>query len=361
MALQRHYLDQVAISFYDKEATYNAGPAAWTDSSACTLLDFSDASAHELWDDNIQGDTDVITGKELVSVQEIARQSMRLTYEEPRVKANTLAGLLAMTLGTVTSAQDGVLIAYRHKITPASSVMQPSVGVQTKRDNGVQWLYTGVKTDSFTLNENGPYFRMQATMVGSGTRTASATAFPASVPERWLRWGDAHVYLRDVTGLSPITIPAAPSQTATNLGGGSDFSTRVLSWSLTWNNNLQPDFGYRASTGLVRGNFHPTRRAATFTMQFETDTASEAAELNHYLLQHQLAIELNINSGVLVAATGVFLYGAIIVLPRLQLTAVPRGETNQFENLSYTANVLDDGANPSIACWVYNNSPAYLA
>lgn len=360
MPLQRSFLRQMMLSLFDKEATYNSGPTSWT-TGVCSMLDFDDASALEVWDDTFQNNTDVISGKEFITISEMPRQSMRVQYTEPRVKPNTLAGLLALTLGNVVSTQDGALEAYRHFITPGSAVQLPSIGVQTKRDNGAQFKYTGVKADSFTMNENGPYWSGQCALIGSGTRDNATDAFPAPIMEHWMRWGDAHIYFRD-TARVPMTIPPAPSQSTCNLGAGFvDFSTRVLTWSLTWNNNLQPDMGYRASTGKIRTDFHCSRRAATIAIKFETDTLTEATELGYYLSEADLSMELTINTGELIAPTGLFVYGATLVVPRLRLTQIPRSQTNEVENLEMQGELLDDMTNPPMVAWVYNSTPAYLA
>lgn len=361
MALQRAYIKQIMASLFDKEASYNAGPGGWTTTSACSLTDYTDSAAYEEWDDTVQGNNDIITGYEFTTHQELVRQSMRFTYTEPRTKPNTLAGLMGLSLGTVATVQDGALTAYRHKLTPAGSTALPSIGVQTLRDGGVQRKYHGVKGDGFQLTENGPYFQFQSTLIGSGSRVTAADAFPAFVAEDWIRWGDATIFLKDTAG-TPITIPAAPSQTAANLGGSEvNFSTRVLTWNLQWQNNLAPDMGYRPSTGAVRGNFHSTRRQGTIGIKFEVDSASEATDLDYYLNQTQLAIEMRVSSGVLIAATGAFFYGFTIIIPRVQLTSMPRSQTSEFENLEFQGIIMDDQTNPALNVWVYNAKPTYLA
>lgn len=361
MALQRHYLDQLMLSLFDKEATYGTGPGGWTGTSACSMLDFDDASAHADWDDTIQADTDVITGKEFISVQEIVRQSVRLTYTEPRVKPNTLAGLMGLCLGTVVTTQDGAEDAYRHKLTKATSVSLPSIGAQIKHDGGDQREMRGLKGETFTLQINGPYLQFTSQLVGSGYRVTSATPFAAKIAENWLRLGDAKFFLKD-TGGTPITDPSSPVQGAANLGGSEvNVSTRVRTFSLTWTNNLAVEAGYRASTGLLRGNFHPVRRTATLSIGFDVDSASEATELAYYLSQAKLAFELNLDSGVLIDAQGAFKYGLILIVPRLQLTRLPRTQEDQFEVLTMEGAVLDDGSNSEIIAHVYNARPTYLA
>jgi hypothetical protein len=361
MALQRHYLDQLMLSLFDKEATYGAGPGGWTGTSACSMLDFEDASAHADWDDTIQADTDVITGREFISVQELVRQSVRLTYTEPRVKPNTLAGLMGLCLGTVATTQDGTETAYRHKITKAASVSLPSIGAQIKYEGGDQREMRGLKGESWTLQINGPYLQFSCQMIGSGYREPATTAFAAKIAENWLRLGDAQFFIKDTAG-TPITVPASPAQGSANLGGGEvNFSTRVRSFSLTWTNNLAAEAGYRASTGLLRGNFHPVRRTATLSLGFDVDSASEATELAYYLSQAKLAFELNLNSGLLIDPDGTFKYGLIVIVPRLQLTRLPRSQQDQFEVLTMEGTVLDDGTNSELIAYVYNARPTYLA
>src|SRR5262249_19592946 len=155
-----------------------------------------------------------VTGKEFISVHEIPRQGLTLAYKEPRVKPNTLAGLLSLCMGTVAATQDSSFVAYRHRISPASAISLPSIGVQTKRDGGIQRKYTGVKGDSFTISNNGPYFSFDCSMIGSGTRSTASDAFTAAISEHWLRWGNASIYVKDTGGSAIDTsFGTPPSQT----------------------------------------------------------------------------------------------------------------------------------------------------
>lgn len=359
MALERDFVKQFMVSHGDKEATYNAGPAAWTSGAANSLIDWEPFDP--VWNDTHQADTDVVTGHELQSVHKLVRQSVTLAYNEPRTKPHSLATFMALSLGTIVSTQDGTLTAYRHKITPASSIALPSIAAQVKYDGGTQWKYTGVKGDGFTLENNDAFFRFQSPMVGSGTRATASDAFPAAITEDWLLWGNSAIYLKNTAG-TPISIPATPSQSAANLGGSEvDLSSYMLRFSLQWQNNLQPDMGYRPSTAKVRQNFHPNRRVGSVTMQFEVDSASEAAELNYYINQSQLALELTINSGTLIAVGGAFYYGMTLLIPRVQIREIPRGATQQLENLTYTMDIMEDGTNPYLVPFVFNATAVYLA
>jgi hypothetical protein len=324
---------------------------------------YDESSGIEQWDDTVVSDSDLVTGEELPLQQEIPRQSMRMTYTEPHAKPNTVAGLLAMALGTVTSTQDGALAAYRHKMVLSSSLGLPSIGVQVLRENGTQWMYTGVKASSieFMAEQAQPYMRMQAVMIGSGTRTTSVTAFAPAVTEAWLRLGDAKVYIKDTAG-TPITIPATPSQTAPNLGGSEvNLSSRILSWGLRWDNNIPADYFYRAGAGVSRSSLNATRRTGLVPFLYEVDSATELTDLTYYTAQKQLAMEFNLNSGTIIAATGVFKYGVIILIPRMQIRPFTRGQQNQIENFNFEGQVMSDSLNPAVVAYVYTTHSTFLA
>lgn len=362
MALQRHHADKLMASLFDKEASFDAGPGGWTTASACSLIDYDDDSAHSFFnfDDTIQGDDDVVSGQEFLTRQEIVRQSVRGTYNEPRVKPNTLAGLLGLCHGVVTSAQDGVNIAYRHKITRAAPIALPSIGVQAKMENGQQYKFTGVKGAGYTIAINGAYFSFETNLVGSGSRVAAADAFVASISENWLRQGDAKIFIKD-TGGTPISIPATPSQGAVNLGGGNvDISTRVRALSHGWENNFDLDSAYKPSSGKVRKEFHPNRRTGTISFTLEADSTTEATELDYYLNQAKLALEVNIDSGVLIAGAGTFKYGLILIIPQFQLRPFSRSQDNQQELVGFEGDIEFDGTNDPVVAFVYNAQAAYL-
>src|SRR5262245_7155058 len=113
----RHYEDQLMLTLFRQEAAYNLGPHYWP-GSGCGMKDFVDDAAHERWEDVIADDDGVLHGAEYPTVQEISRQEWQLTYREPRTKPNSLAGLLGLTLGGVSSVQDGGTMAHRHRLQP---------------------------------------------------------------------------------------------------------------------------------------------------------------------------------------------------------------------------------------------------
>lgn len=365
MALQRSYLSKLMLSLLDREGSYDSGPSGWTNTSAVTLTDYADTTAHEEWSDTIQSNIDVISGTEFATKMELIRQGLTINIDQPRVRPTTFTGLLALAMGVPVSAtQDGVLAAYRQRIEPAASTSLPSIGAQAVRDQGVgtQYLYAGLHAESFSLRENSAYWHLVSQLIGSGSRTTSATAFPASLVEPWMPLGGAKIYLKDTAGTPISTTLATPSQTAPNLGGGEvNISSRIINFGWNWVNHHVPDFGYRPGTGKVRGDFHPTRRTCEVTFTLETDSATEATELGYYLSQSQLALEWNCKTDTLVAATGAMYFGGILIFPRLQFKMLRRTQTNQLENLQFTGEVLNDGTNPAAVAFGYTAAAAYLA
>lgn len=368
MPPQKVFLRKLMMSVGDKEASYNAGPALWTFPAASSFSQYDEASVQQ-WDDNIQDDAAMITGYEGVTQQEIARFSDRFTYTETHTKPHTVAAMLGLTLGTIVGTQDGSLAAYRQKITPASSLALPSIGVQALHDGGVQYKYLGVKADSFELSmaQAEPYVRCSTVLIGSGTRSTSSDAFPAAVTEPWLRIGAAKLYLKDTAG-TPITIPTTPSQSAANLGGAEvDLSARVLSWMFRWNNNIPADFGYRPGGGDVRSSLDPTRRSGTVTIRLQMYSEDEATYLGYYTMQNKLALELNLKmvqasvAGGVITVGGAMFAGVILLIPRVQFRPFTRGQQNQLEYLDLEARVFDDTTNPMTVGFVYGAQAVYLA
>lgn len=361
MALELVYRRQMMFSLFDKESAFDAGPAGWTSSSACQMTDYEEAVT-ERWDDTVQGNADVVTGFERNTLQMIARQSVAFPYAEPRVKPNTLAGFLGLAAGSIAATQDGILDAYRHRVQPVDTVSLPSMAAQVKYHGGVQRLYTGLKAGQFTLGNNGPFWRFACDLLGSGTRSTSVTAFPAAIVEDWIKWGDAALYIKPTAGTPIDTTLATPSQSAPNLGGSEvNLSQPTIGWTWTENNSLPADDGYRPSTRLVRGNTHATRRVGTVAWRLEVDTTTEAAQLNYYLTQTKLAMELRVAGTTVIDVGSTFFPGLTVIFPQVQLTAIPRGTNNQRETLEFQCSVMEDGTNPAYVAFVYNAQPAYLA
>lgn len=355
------YDARIMLGLFRKEAAYNAWIPAWNATTACSMLDFDHATPDVSWDDLVEDDDTLVHNYEYATVQEIVRQSVRFTYTEPRTKPNTLAGLLGLALGTISTIQDGGAAAYRHKLTPAAPMSLPSINVQIAHYWSGQFLYTGIKADSFTLRNNGSYLSFACPLIGSGAREEVFTEYVPAIEESWLRWGDCHLYLSEVS-LAPLTVPTAPAQSGSNLGiDAVDISTRVLRMEVNHPNALWAEGGYRPSTGVLRGNLLTAKRHTDVMLEMQVDNTLEIDLLTRYLEQTPLAFEWQCTTGTLIDSAGIFKYGASIIIPKLQFLGLKRGEQFDTDTLEITGRVLDDKTNPVIVAWVWNGQGTYLA
>jgi len=363
MAKQFRVLDQLMMSLGDKEATYDAGPAAWTLGAAFQHFEFGEAVVG--WDDKIVTDKDTVHGSQFATTSEIVRQDARLIYREPRVRPVHLAGLAALAGGVVAATQDGALTAYRHTCTPvAAAVALPSIGFQEKA-SGEQYKYTGVKLDTFALRRGGPeraYLEVEVGLIGSGTRAVAADSFPAKVTGGLpLRWGDVKCWLE--TGAN-ISIDATPTQNAENISSATPdaLTSRLLDFEFSHRNDLQADDGYAPGGGAVRTRLdHGPGRGATWKLVLIVDESTLATERAYYTAQDNVALEIECYSGTLIAAGGAMYYGLDLIIPRTRLAGFERGTQEGFNTLTLTGECMDDGTNAIWKLHVYNAQSAYLA
>lgn len=361
MAKQFRKLDQLMLSLGDMEATYDAGPGAWVAASAVQLYEFGDAYA--AWDDVIITDRDVIHGSQFATITEITGQDLRLAYAEPRVRPTNLAGFAALVGGVVASTKDGTFAAWRHKCTPVgAAVALPSIGA-IEKSSGEQYKYTGVCADTFKITRGGPnnrYFALDVGLVGSGTRVTDATAFVAKVAENPFSWGKVKCFLEAAPN---IAVRATPAQGSINIsaGAGTELTARLLSFEFSHNNALDVQDGYYPGTGLVRGRLdHGEGRTAHIKVTLIVNPATLATERGYFTAQTGLALELNLDSGVLVAAGGTFKFGFDLIVPLLHLAPITRGVQTDWATITLEGDCMDDGTNPLWIFYVWNGYTAYL-
>lgn len=356
----RHYDDQLMVSLYAQEASYGALMPRWDASTAIGLTGLSDAAAHESWDDEVADDDELTHHAEYVQVQELVRQSVRLPYGEPRCSARSLAAFLALTFGDLHSVQDGSARAFRHRVRQVSGLNLPSVSAHIRHMFSAQLAYSGLKSDGLTLRSNGAYLALECPLIGSGARAFSDEPFLAPDVSPWLRWGDCHLWLLPLASGETITVPSVPVQGATQFGVHAlDVSTRVRRCEFASPNQLQSD-RYRASTGKLRGSLLTAKRRTDLVLEMDVDTAHEERDVTWYLEQTPLAFEWHGDSGVLIDEAGTYRYGFCVLLPRVQLRAIPRSERENFDTLELQGRIMDDGVNPVLTAWVWNADEGYL-
>jgi hypothetical protein len=250
----------------------------------------------------------------------------------------------------------------------------PSIGVQVVHDQGqYRARYYGVKCSSLTLSNNGPYWQLAATLMGSGYRGSHDV--PAGLVvhrEPWMRWGDTRVWISPLTG-GRLVVPSGPVQNAQSLSGGIvappyqgvspaiELSAFLRSFSCTINNNFAAESGYRAGSGVYRRHLHAARREITTEFTFDIDHTQEVSSIYSYLQQWNVALEIDCTSTQPVDTNSYNRYGFSLIFPALRMTSVARGQEDQIETFTMGATAFDDGLNAPMYAWGYNRLGRYLA
>lgn len=353
MITKKGWQDQVMLSLFAKEATYNAG-VTMNGTNACSMKGFE---CDVDWSDTVTDDKDSVSGAELGTDQEITAQGVDITYREPRCKPNTLAGLANLALGARATTQDGALAAYRHKITPvAVGSALPSIQAESKK-GGVQYAYRGVKCNSLKLSgEAGGYLSLEAALKGSGYRSTSATAFPAVIAESWMKLSNCKVWME--TGAN-ISLDATLTQDAENISSATpdDLKVRIKSFSVGWENALDPQPGFGGAGQLQDLDYARRSAELSFSLLFDAST-----ELDYFLNQDPAAIEFDLK-GALIAGGGTLFYGAHIIIPRFKIkkAPLPKGGPGDILTCDFECDVQNDGTNAPLIIEVYTAKAAYLA
>jgi hypothetical protein len=350
MITKKGWEEQLAMSLFLKEVTYNAG-VTMTGANACSMDQFE---ADADWADRVESDKDSVTGKEFGNDQEIIAQMINLKYSEKRAMPNSLIGLAGLVFGSVTTSGAGT--DKTHVIVPAGvSAATPSIQINHKK-GGVQYGYTGVKGNSIEIKaEEGGPVSLSCEMMGSGSRATNATAFPAIIDESWLLAKNCKVWMESG---ADISIDASPVQDVESISSTTpdDIKARLKSFSYKFSNNNegQPGFG---GAGVYQDIDHG-RRAAELSFQLRF---VDAAELTHFINQNPLAIEFDLAGSVI--PSGALKFGFQLIVPRFKLKKAPKAEGGPDDSLILTMDceVFEDGTNPVTKLVGYNARTAYLA
>ena len=342
------------MSLFKKEATFDAG-VTMSDANACSMRGYEMESE---WDDEVVNDKDSVTGLEFGTDQEIMHQGVKIPYKEPRAKPNSLAGLAALVMGSITSTQDGALAAYKHKITPvAVGTALNSIQIEHKK-GGVQYAYKGIKGNSLKIaGEAGGFVSLEAELIGSGTRVTSATAFASVISEAWMKLTNCKVWMESGAN---IAIDAVLVQDVENISSATpdDIKARIKSFEWTYNNNGERQYGFGSGTAGAN-DFDFGRRTVDlkFSLLF-----NDATEMNYFVNQDPIAIEFDLK-GALIAATGTMYFGCQLIVPKFKLKSapLPKGGVGDILVADFDCDVQSDGVNAISIIEVYNAKAAYLA
>lgn len=355
MNTKKGWKQELMMSLFKKEATYNAG-ITMSNANACSMQSFDITPD---WDDVITSDKNEVTNKEHGNTQEITRQGVKISYKEPKAKPNTLAGLGMLTLGAITSTQDEALASYRHKITPvAHGTALPSMQAEHLK-GGLQYAYKGIKGNTLKITgEAGGYANVEAELLGSGTRATSATAFANAISESWMKISNCKVWME--TGAN-ISIDATLTQDAENISSATPdtLHTRFKSFDWTWNNNLVPQEGFAGAGVFQDIDFGRRMQELSFTLLFNDST-----ELDYFINQNPCAIEFDLKGGIVAAGSGTdYYYGFHLIIPRffIKKAPLPVGGVDDTLECEFECECVEDGTNSAVILEVYNAQAAYLA
>ena len=217
MSTKKGWGEELMMSAYTKEATYDAGVTMNAD-NACLMEN------HEVlgvdWPDVVETDKEEQTGTEHGTDQVLVEQRCKFNYSEPKAKPNTLALLAGLVMGSITTTKDGAEDAWKHKIVPVTvGTALPSMQLEHKQ-GGIQHAYKGVKGSSLEMNcDAGGILGVVAELLGSGTRATSATAFVAAISESWMMAKNCKVWMESGANIeiaAALTIPVGTVRSRLN-------------------------------------------------------------------------------------------------------------------------------------------------
>ena len=348
---------RIAISSYKREAAYGTAPTV-NSTNYSELDEFTSAPA--AFSDDAASNVDTIIGRALPTKHEITVPKVELPYTEPRARPNSIASLLALSLGAPTaSTQDGALVAYRHRFilpTPGTDALS-GAAVELAGD---QRLYPGIVAKSFSMEgASKGYLSCQGSLMGSGSRAANADAFPSKIVEPWMNMGHMSAWIEVGATRS---IAATPTQGAQNIssGAGIALKDRIAKMSFGLDETVMLDWGIGGGgAGLAQQAFYGAQPKVklSFTLAYK-----DVTEINYYFNQNDLALEFDLKHPSLIAVGGAFYWGIHLVIPHCRFKPMGRtGNVGEFLGQDIEVEVMDDETNPPIILHIYNSKSVYLA
>ena len=353
MITQRGWNQQFMISDYKKEAAYDAG-VTMNSTNACSRRGY-DLSVD--WADKIVNDESEVTGTEHGTDQDIVSQGVKLTYKEPKARPNSVNAAFARAFGNITATQDGAFAAWKQKIIPITVGSSLPTAHAEHKKGGLQYKYTGLMTESLEVSgKEGDYISLTEILMGSGTRSTSATAFPAYITESWMKLANTKAWME--SGAS-ISLRATLTQGGQDIssGSGTSLDVRMKDFAFKWNNNPEGQGGFGGAGVFTAMEYKRRKGDLSATLIF-----NDAAELGLYTAQTAVALEIDCK-GALIAAGGSMYYGFQLVFPRLKFSKAPLPDGGIGDALSckFNFDLQEDGTNPVVVFEGYSAKTGYMS
>lgn len=309
------------------------------------------------WPDVMASDKEEITGTEHGTDQEITEKRTGGTITFPKGQEHWLGFFAAAVLGAEVLTPDAGVLAWRHAFTPVvegtalkSFQLLHSIG-------GQQYTYKGCKGNSLKISaEEEGYITAEMAWLGSGARDKSSESLVAAPSNNWTPINLAKAFMESGANIT-ITAQAAMVQGLENISDATPetLNKRVKSFEIIFNNNMEMVAGAGGAGELQELNYGKRTIEMKLGLRFKDQT-----ELDHYLAQDALALEINVKGAVI--GDGTYFEGFILVIPRFKLKAPPlsQGDPGATLEIELEADVQDDGTNKAFQLNVYNETETYL-
>ena len=309
------------------------------------------------WSDQLATDKDEVTGTEHGTDQEITEKRAGGTLTFPKGQAHWMGFFAAAVLGVFPATQDAANNAWRHECSPVVAGVSLKSWQMFHTIGGQQYKYTGCKGEVLKISgEEEGYITAEMGWMGSGTRAKDSESLVTAPVSSWVPFNLATLWMESGSDIS-ITAQASMVQGAENISGATpeNLNKRLKSFEVIFNNNFEQKAGSGGAGVLHDLEYQRRTIELKMTLRFKDQT-----ELDHYLAQDALALEINVKGGVL--AAGAYFEGFILVIPRFKLKAPPldSGDLGAPLEIELEADVQDDGTNKAYLLNVYNTTEIYL-
>lgn len=353
MALNRNR--DILLATATKESSYGGG--ATVDS-----LIAADLATIPQADPTIINDSDRLGASEEPTTQEIIALAHSMSFSQSRVKPHTLASIAVFGMGSVSSAlaDSGVpaVSTYKHEITPIADDDMPTTVAEMLIAAGIRRRYVGVGVNSFSLTGQRAANRamdLSAELLISGNDGSGSGSATEKVEAAVNAAVTTGVYLGATTYTGPNDEVCDPATTDLD-GSPTDIASSVQSFTWNYDNQISPDDQYRIGSGLFFGTMkRGTGRIQTVDLNWDYADETEYTRMKS---QTVMAFQWKVRGALAEAG---YYFGANLIIPKLMYQSHQVVEVNGTLMNQVTAQVMDDGTNPTAILVVFNEQAAYAA